>query len=94
MRNRYAHLPIVLSGDSTGEGDGITIPFSDVKRLLVRENTGRREDDDAMAQLYAVLKDTDLPILLHQHYLVRKKTVLEMGARVALMLDVQLDDEL
>ncbi len=94
VRQRYSYLPIVFFGQPTDDGGENKIPFSNIRRLLVRESTGRESDDIALAQLYAVLKDTDAHLLLHQHYLVRKRIVLEMGAKVASKLNVPLDDEL
>ena len=94
IRQRYSHLPIVFFDQPTGSEGGNRIPYSNIKRLLVRENFGRQSDDTALAQLYAVLKNTDSHLLLHQHYLARKKIVLEMGAKVSSKLDVPLDDEL
>jgi len=94
IRQRYSHLPIVLSQQPTGSDGENEIPFSNVKWLLVRENTGRQHDDTALAQLYAVLDGAESHLLLHQHYLVRQQVVLEMGAKVASELDVRLYNEL
>ena len=94
IRERYSHLPIVLSKHPLGDLANTAIRFENVKELVVRENTGRESDDTALVQLYAILKGVDSPLLLHQHYLFRKQVILETGAEIASKLKTQLVNKL
>ena len=94
IREQYSHLPIVLSKHPLENLSETAIRFENVEELLVRENTGREADDPALVQLYAILKGTDSPLLLHQHYLFRKQVVLETSAEIASRINTQLVDKL
>lgn len=73
---------------------GSVINSDSVERILVRENTGRSSDDNAMAQIYLLIRSSQQPILVNQHYLVYQSTVIDLAQRIADRIGVKLDNEL
>jgi hypothetical protein len=70
------------------------ISANTISKIVVRENTGRQSDDMRMAQMYFVLKNSDLAVLAYQQGFDQREQVRLVSRDLAERWGVRLQDRL
>ena len=93
-RSRFSHFPILLGAQLPKSAHGTQVPFSDIRAIELRENTGRCEvDDSAYAQIYVRHRD-ESRLLIYQSYLSYKNKTRQLAAKIAEVAGAPLVDQL